>query len=260
MNKPKHIALWACPRSCSTLCARSFEQREDCQVFDEPFYPPYLLTHGFDHPLRETILQVYETDYRKVIETLQSPLPPPIRFGFQKQLSKNILPEFGTEWYPKHNIFLLREPSKIVMSYQKIRGKEEITSEDIGMEALYRIFKHLMSTDPASVLVIHANDLLENPRRVLQSICDAFEVPFLESMLHWKAGFEDSNLFFTGALDSDLWYSDIKNSTGFNKPKQGAPLQVPENLLPVIASCMPFYQAILAHRVSFSMKEEAVMA
>jgi hypothetical protein len=252
MNKPKHIALWACPRSCSTVVARSFEQRNDCMVFDEPFYPPYLLTHGFDHPMRETIVQVYETDYRKVIKTLESPLPPPTRFGFQKQLSKNILPDYGTEWFPMHNIFLLREPWKVVVSYQKVRSIK-IMSEDIGMESLYRIFKHVMAANPSSALVIHSNDLLANPRLVLQKICVAFGIPFSESMMNWKSNFTDSSLFFTerNQLDSDLWYGTLKNSTGFIKPKAEDTCRIPEELLPVIESCMPFYQEMLAHSINF---------
>ena len=251
MHKQNHIALWACPRSCSTLLARSFEQRVDCQVIDEPFYSPYFLTHGLNHPFREHIMAVRETDISKIVEELDKPFTPPKQFGFQKHIAKNVLPHFGTEWFPEKNIFLLREPVKIARSIKKIIPGD-ITLEDIGIEALYRIFQYMRATNATPPLVIHANDLLVNPRKVLQKICDTFDIPFLESMMSWKAGLEDSNLFFTGALlpYSDNWYGGIKNSTGF-KPFPSHNDEVPEKLLPVIEACMPIYEALSAHAVHF---------
>ncbi len=43
MKTNKHIALWTCPRSRSTLMTRAFEELEGCLIFDEPLYAPYLL-------------------------------------------------------------------------------------------------------------------------------------------------------------------------------------------------------------------------
>ena len=41
MNK-SIIAMWSGPRNLSTAMMRSFENREDTVVFDEPFYAHYL--------------------------------------------------------------------------------------------------------------------------------------------------------------------------------------------------------------------------
>ena len=36
------IAMWSGPRNISTALMRSFENRPDCVVLDEPFYAYYL--------------------------------------------------------------------------------------------------------------------------------------------------------------------------------------------------------------------------
>ena len=43
MNK-NIIAMWSGPRNLSTAMMRSFENREDTVVFDEPFYACLLYT------------------------------------------------------------------------------------------------------------------------------------------------------------------------------------------------------------------------
>jgi hypothetical protein len=52
-----NIALWSRPRSRSTVLACSFEQRSDCLVVDEPFYPACLTRAGQNHPNRDAILR-----------------------------------------------------------------------------------------------------------------------------------------------------------------------------------------------------------
>ena len=51
------IAMWSGPRNISTALMRSFENRPDTFVTDEPFYAHYLKKTGIDHPLREEVWQ-----------------------------------------------------------------------------------------------------------------------------------------------------------------------------------------------------------
>ena len=44
------IAMWSGPRSISTALMRSFENRPDTFVTDEPFYAHFLKQTGIDHP------------------------------------------------------------------------------------------------------------------------------------------------------------------------------------------------------------------
>jgi hypothetical protein len=228
--------------------ARSFEQRSDCLVFDEPFYASYLLKHGYHHPHREKILDVCESDHYNIKEYLTNPLPGHIRFGFQKHNARNILPEFGTDWFPEHHIFLLRDPKDIILSLQKIIGKE-ISAYDIDIKSLYNIFENVVVKMKKKPLVINSDDFLKYPSVILKKICDKFDIPFDESMLHWKYGLQDSKLFFSGQLFpySDIWYGGIKESTGF-KPYDKKKSNLPEKFRAILDVCMPIYHKLLSSK------------
>ena len=44
------IGMWSGPRNISTALMRSWENRPDCAVVDEPFYAVYLNETGLHHP------------------------------------------------------------------------------------------------------------------------------------------------------------------------------------------------------------------
>lgn len=116
----KHIAMWSCPRSRSTLIYKSFEQRDDCATYDEPFYPPYLLNNGLDHPFRDEIVGNKETDYQKVIQQITADLPEDSSFSFQKHIAKNILAEYGRDWLKVlRHVFLIRPADEVIASYYR---------------------------------------------------------------------------------------------------------------------------------------------
>ena len=61
------VAMWSGPRNISTALMRSFENRPDTCVIDEPFYAVYLDRTGADHPMREESLASQSTDWRRVV-------------------------------------------------------------------------------------------------------------------------------------------------------------------------------------------------
>ena len=67
-------------------------------------------------------------------------------------------------------------------------------------------------------------------------------------MLKWKAGLEDSKLFFGGQLAPyvEAWYGNVKNSTGF-KPYRKKATFFPEHLQPLLDDCMPIYRQLLRY-------------
>ena len=48
------IAMWSGPRSLSTAMMRSFENRNDTYVIDEPFYAHFLDQTNLNHPGRDS--------------------------------------------------------------------------------------------------------------------------------------------------------------------------------------------------------------
>ena len=74
------IAMWSGPRNISTAMMRSFENRPDCQVVDEPFYAAYLAATGLDHPMRDEVLASQPRDWRQVVAGLDA-LPGPVVYA-----------------------------------------------------------------------------------------------------------------------------------------------------------------------------------
>ena len=220
-------------------------------VFDEPFYAPYLVSHGFRDPVRDAILREREANPENVRKMLEQPLPENLGFALQKHISKNILPEFGEQWFPRRNIFLIRDPREIVASLLKVMGPE-ITSEDIDLASLLRDFKRARALTDASPIVVNSIDLVKDPPRFLRRLCTELSIPFSDEMLRWKANLEDSELFFTGGLTpyAESWYGRVKSSTGFRPHEENPPAIVPESHLDLVKSCEPVYRELCSYALS----------
>ena len=56
------INMWSGPRNLSTALMRSFENRKDTNVWDEPLYAYYLKNTKLNHPLANKIINKYKTN------------------------------------------------------------------------------------------------------------------------------------------------------------------------------------------------------
>ena len=66
----RRIAMWSGPRNISTALMRSFENRADTYVIDEPFYACFLKATGIDHPGRDLILKKQSTNFECILQGL----------------------------------------------------------------------------------------------------------------------------------------------------------------------------------------------
>src|SRR5213075_368953 len=62
MSVVKRIAVWSGPRNISTAMMRSWGNRPDTFVCDEPFYALYLWVTGRDHPGADEVIANGETN------------------------------------------------------------------------------------------------------------------------------------------------------------------------------------------------------
>ena len=69
------VAMWSGPRNISTAMMRSWGNRADTVVVDEPFYAYYLRVTGKKHPGAYEVMANGENDWRKVVEQLTGPIP-----------------------------------------------------------------------------------------------------------------------------------------------------------------------------------------
>lgn len=258
MQKNKHIGMWACPRSRSTVIAQAFQRLDGCVVYDEPFIGPYRWLRKENYHWNnasEAIKDNMEKDHEKVIETITGDLPAGSTFSFQKLSTDEYLPEFGTDWIPKlDNFFLLRPPQDILLSLQKALNnqtfkKNEITEELVGMKALHSVFNTLSEMTGERPLVISSDDVMKNPRHTLEWLCNNLDVQFDEKMLSWKKELKDSALSESNEIvdqDSGQWYETLRNSQTF-LPYKKLETPLPDDLKPILEECMPYYEQLVSH-------------
>jgi hypothetical protein len=245
--------MWSCPRSRSSVVTRAFEQLDECEIFVLPLYGAYIFKRpdANDVPDKELIMNDWGTDPQKVIQKITGELPEGKAFSFQKDNPLHVLPEFGTSWLKKlSNFFLLRDPREIILSYQKAMNGE-LPYYGVGIKELYQLFKTVEAVTGETPLVIHSDDVVKNPLNALQSLCTYLGIEFNLKMLSWQSGLQDSKFLKLVEYSSahEPWFSTVLNSQHF-LPYQEKKIDFPDNLMPILEECLPYYEKILQHRVS----------
>lgn len=203
------IAMWSGPRNISTAMMRSFGNRPDCRVVDEPFYAAYLARTGLDHPMREAVLASQPQDWRAVVADLDALAGPVV---YEKHMTHHMLPGFGLDWAAgRANAFLIRDPAEVLASYTVKRS--EVTLDDIGVVRQRELFDREADRLGRAPPVVRGADVLADPRGMLSALCEALGIPFDEAMLRWPAGPRDSDGVWAPA-----WYDAVERSTGFEAP------------------------------------------
>jgi hypothetical protein len=237
------LAMWSGPRNVSTAFMRSWENRPDTVVVDEPFYAHYLLATGVDHPGRDEVVARHETDWQRVVEALLGPLGRGVRIFYQKQMSHHLLPHMGRDWLDAlTHAFLIRDPAPMLASLGDKLG--EFGLEATGLPQQVEIFDHVLRATGHVPPVVDAADLLAAPEAVLRALCAALEVPFSERMLAWPPGPRS-----TDGVWARHWYERVERSTGFERPAVAAGPRLVGRLAELEAQCRPLYERLRAHRL-----------
>lgn len=223
---------------------RSWGNRADTFVVDEPFYAYYLRATGLEHPGAEEVIAHGETEWRAVVEQVtKSALPAGKRIHYQKQMTHHLLPEVGRAWLGDvRNCFLIRDPAAVIASYVRKNGDPAV--EDLGFVQQAEIFDVVLGESGKVPPVIDADEVLEDPRRMLQLLCDSLGVEWNEAMLSWPPG-----LRTTDGIWAKHWYTEVVNSTSFRAPRAAATPEVPPHLRDVHARCRDAYDRLHAHRL-----------
>lgn len=239
---PRRIAMWSGPRNISTAMMRSWENRPDTTVHDEPFYAHYLKQTGYDHPGAAEIIATMETDWQVVVQTLTGNIPDGKTIYYQKHMTHHILPHIDITWILSlSNAFLIRDPHEMLLSYIKVRPNLDLA--ETGLPQQVQLFNYVKAQTGITPPVIDARDVLENPRRVLSLLCAALDIPFTEAMLHWSAGKRS-----TDGIWAKYWYSAVEKSTDF-APYKPRTTTLPDNYSDLLIDCEGLYQQMAAHRL-----------
>jgi hypothetical protein len=240
--EPIRIAMWSGPRNISTAMMRSWENRGDAAVSDEPLYAHYLKETRVDHPGRDEIIAACETDWRKVVAYLTGPVPGGKAVWYQKHMTHHLLPGIERGWVKGlTNAFLIREPTEMITSLAKVTPNPRI--EDTGLPQQAALFEQVREWEGKTPPVVDARDVLTDPRRMLGLLCEALGVAFTERMLAWPAGKRA-----TDGVWAPHWYASVEKSTGFEgyRPKNEP---VPERLKTVHDECEGLYRKLWRERL-----------
>ncbi len=229
------IAMWSGPRNISTAMMRSFENRADCAVVDEPFYAAYLAATGLEHPMTAEVLTSQPQDWRDVAAGLAKASAPVV---YEKHMTHHMLPAFGLDWMAAcANAFLIRDPAAVLASY--VQKRAEVTLADIGVVRQRELFDREADRLGRAPPVVEGADVLADPRGMLTALCDAVGVPFDDAMLSWPAGPRDSDGVWAPA-----WYAAVEASTGFAAPERAAQPALADDLRRIADQARPHYDAL----------------
>jgi len=241
------IAMWSGPRNISTALLRSWGNRPDTFVCDEPLYAHYLKATGIAHPGRDEVMAAHETDWRGVVAWLTGPVPEGRSIFYQKQMAHHLLPGIDRGWIGSlRNAFLIRDPAEMLASLARVLPEPRI--DDTGLPQQCELFDALVdATGPADAgvpPVIDARDVLRHPERMLRRLCASLDVPFSEAMLSWEPGPRP-----TDGVWARHWYGNVLASTRF-QPYRPKSEPLPARLEPLHASCRPYYERLYNHRLT----------
>jgi hypothetical protein len=237
------VAMWSGPRTVSTALMRSWENRPDTIVVDEPLYAFYLKKTGIDHPGRDEVIASQSTDWRAVLRGLaEDPLPPGISIYYAKHMTHHLLPWVDrAALAPLRHAFLIRDPRSLLASYARVRSTPAF--DDLGLRQQAEIFEDFGGP------VIDSADILAAPEPALRALCAALGVPFLPAMLSWPPGPRD-----TDGVWAPYWYDSVRRSTGFVPvaPSSEPPV-LPPALEPIAQQCQPYYERLRKYKLTIDV-------
>jgi len=240
MDPTKRICLWSGPRNISTALMYSFAQRKDTTVVDEPLYAHYLTSgnaHEY-HPGSQEVIKNQENDGEKVIKE--------IIFGsynselvFFKNMTHHLVDIDWNFMSKTMNMILTRHPKDMILSYTKKISNP--TVKDLGYEKQLELFFFLREMGQSPVIV-ESKDILTDPEKNLNRICQLLDIPFDKSMLRWEKGPRPED-----GVWAKYWYHNVHNSSGFNPyiPKEES---LPDSLMPLYTNSLKAYNQLILHK------------
>lgn len=237
------IAMWSGPRNLSTAMMRSFGNRSDTYVSDEPFYGCFLKQTGAEHPMRDEVIAAMDCDWRSVMTSLQGPAPDRSPVWYQKQMWHHMTGPIGYHDFEGFtHAFLIREPERMIASY--LRKREAASFEDFGLDRQAEFFEREADRLGAAPPVIDASDVLADPHAILSRLCGALGIAWETRMLAWAPGARQ-----TDGPWAPYWYATVEASTGFGPPETD-PVALPDDARHLADRCRPYYERLADYRLS----------
>ena len=236
------IAMWSGPRNISTAMMRSFENRDDAVVIDEPFYAYYLSKTDLNHPGKEKVLKSQSTNWDHVVNLINGNIPNKKMIWYQKHMVHHIIEDKDIQWVKSfNNLFLIRHPQEVIISYLKQKKIEGIN--DLGFLHQMNLFNKIKNITGEYPIVFEAKDILSDPEKYLRKMCEYLNINFSNKMLNWPKGPRD-----TDGVWSTYWYKNVIESTSF-KPYKASNKQVPKEYDNLLEECLQHYNYLNSFKI-----------
>jgi len=228
------IAMWSGPRNISTAMMRSFENRDDTSVVDEPFYAYYLSQTDLDHPGRKEVLESQSANWENVVNLITGDIPNEKTIWYQKHMVHHIIDNKDIEWVKYfNNLFLIRHPKEVIISYSKQSPIDGI--KDLGYTQQINLFKKIKNITGEYPVVFNSKDILSDPEKYLHKMCELLKINFSNKMLSWPKGSRK-----TDGVWSPYWYKNVIKSSSF-KPYKKSNESIPKEYNGLLEECLPYY-------------------
>ncbi|MEO1713743.1 MAG: hypothetical protein AAFU60_10475, partial [Bacteroidota bacterium] len=204
--------------------------------FDEPLYARYLAS-GYaqiEHPGHDEILA---SQSEKIEEVLQNVLLADHgkEVLFFKQMTHHLVGLSYDFLLHMQNVILIRDPRRIIASFAKVIPNPGM--DDVGVARQVDLLRFLQKEQPG-VQVIDAKDLLMDPLRILNLLCERLGIPFYPGMLAWSPGARPED-----GVWAPHWYANVHRSTGFI-PYAEKTVELSPALEQLAQRCQPYYDEL----------------
>ncbi|WP_426141959.1 sulfotransferase family protein [Pseudomonas sp. DWP3-1-2] len=177
------VALWAHPRSRSTVLERVFIERKDFEVFHEPF--AHVAFNQDSSIPSDNLACGLPTTYEGVKALLREARQQ--HAVFHKDMCYHCLAELKADpafLLEQDNIFIIREPLSSIRSHFAIYP--QMPRDAIGHKAQYEVFCEVTRLTGRIPYVINADDLVHSPETTVRQLCDHLQLPFMPQALSWN--------------------------------------------------------------------------
>jgi hypothetical protein len=233
-SRVTRVAMWSGPRNLSTALMRSWENRPDTAVLDEPFYAHYLDHTGLDHPVAARVIEAGPVEEARAIARCLADPAGGETVSYQKHMAHHLLPGMDRSWLDLvHNVLLVRHPARVLASY--VKKREVVTLTDLGLPQQLELLDRLRERAP----VLDSDEFLTDPPAHLERLCAHVGIDFDPSMLAWPAGERSSD-----GVWADHWYDAVRASTGFGPAPLGPLPELPDEMTDLLDRAIEIYDQV----------------
>ncbi|XP_033114190.1 branched-chain-amino-acid aminotransferase-like protein 2 [Anneissia japonica] len=297
------IVLWAIPRTLSTAFTISMSHLDDVQVINHPFRSAHrfcsdgIISDHYDHSI-DTRKQYYQhiadTDIDdantldflenfsdlQLKENIYEAEYPGKKVIFAREMMYAIDPPFEQLPTGYRHVFLIRDPTKVIASFEKFVKRRcsflndskqcnfrnhVVFKPEIFFKKAFDLYEHLKKNGiDCNPVVIDCSDLLNDPEGTLRLYCQQLGIRFTENLVRWwkrDSVFKEWRMSVMERKEQTLlaFYENAFHSEGFQSTNQSPTIsssQLSEDANYCIKVNLKYYQRL--HDVRIRPEQEKV--